>query len=213
MEILTLCGSPRFGKGPQECSSLYLAEQLKARLGPGCQMQVEGANPARDLDGLARQLAACRRLVLTFPLYDDSIPAGLLETLAGLEERLAGKTGLEQIPVYAMVNCGFFEAAHNQLAIKMVEIWRKSCGLAQGQALAVGGGEMIRQAPMGRGPLSPLDKSLNTLARNILAGQAADTLWAQPAFPKALYQLAGNLGFRQQARQNGLKAREIRRQR
>ena len=122
MEILTLCGSPRFGKGPGKCSSLYLSEQLNRRLGPGWTMQIEAANPARDLDELARRLAGVQRLVLAFPLYVDSIPAGLLETLVGLEERLAGRPGLDQIPVYFIVNCGFFEAVHNELAVEMAEL-------------------------------------------------------------------------------------------
>ena len=73
----------------------------------------------------------------------------------------------------------------------------------------VGGGEMIRQAPMGRGPLTTLSKSLDALAQDILAGKGGETLWAQPDFPRIFYQLAGNLGFRQQARKNGLRGRDI----
>lgn len=208
MQILTLCGSPRFGKGPEKCSSLYLSEQLNRRLGPGWTMQIEAANPARDLDELARRLAGVQRLVLAFPLYVDSIPAGLLETLVGLEERLAGRPGLDQIPVYFIVNCGFFEAVHNELAVEMAELWRKNCGFGPGRALAAGGGEM-RQAPMGRGPLKTLGKSLDALAQDIAAGRSGPTLWAQPDFPRALYQLAGNLDFRRQAQKNGLTPRQM----
>lgn len=211
MEILTLCGSPRFGKGPGECSSLYLIEQLKARLGAGFQVRTEAANPARNLDELAEVLLAAQRLVLAFPLYSDSIPAGLLETLAGLERRLAGRPELGEIPVYGIVNCGFFEAVHNELAVEMLEIWRKRLGFRQGRALAVGGGEMVRQAPMGPGPLASLSKNLDALARDVQAGAAGQTLWAQPNFPRTLYQLAGNIGFRQQARKNGLSGKEIKR--
>lgn len=210
MEILILCGSPRFGKGPGECTSLYLIQQLKARLEPGFQVRTEAANPARNLDELAQALPAARRLVLAFPLYDDSIPAGLLETLAGLERRLAGRPGLGEIPVYGLVNCGFFEAAHNELAVEMLEIWRKRLGFRPGRILAVGGGEMVRQAPMGPGPLASLSKKLEVLAQDIRSGAAGPTLWAQPNFPRPLYRLAGNLGFRQQARKNGLSAKQIR---
>ena len=77
------------------------------------------------------------------------------------------------------------------------------------RSLAVGGGEMIRHAPMGRGPLTTLSKSLDALAQDILAGKGGETLWAQPDFPRIFYQLAGNLGFRQQARKNGLRGRDI----
>lgn len=210
MEILILCGSPRFGKGPGECTSLYLIQQLKARLEPGFQVRTEAANPARNLDELAQALPAARRLILAFPLYDDSIPAGLLETLAGLERRLSGRPGLGEIPVYGLVNCGFFEAAHNELAVEMLEIWRKRLGFRPGRILAVGGGEMVRQAPMGPGPLASLSKNLDALARDVQSGAAGPTLWAQPNFPRPLYRLAGNLGFRQQARKNGLSAKQIR---
>lgn len=210
MEILILCGSPRFGKGPGECTSLYLIQQLKARLEPGFQVRTEAANPARNLDELAQALPAARRLILAFPLYDDSIPAGLLETLAGLERRLSGRPGLGEIPVYGLVNCGFFEAAHNELAVEMLEIWRKRLGFRPGRILAVGGGEMVRQAPMGPGPLASLSKNLDALARDVQSGAAGPTLWAQPNFPRPLYRLAGNLGFRRQARKNGLSAKQIR---
>lgn len=209
MEILTLCGSPRFGRGAKECSSLYLIQQLKTRLGQGARLQTEPANPPRDLEALARALTGAQALVLAFPLYADSIPAGLLQTLSELERRLTGGSELDKIPVYSIVNCGFFEAAHNQPAIDMIEIWRKKCGFQPGRSLAVGGGEMIRQAPMGRGPLTTLSKSLDALAQNILAGKGGETLWAQPDFPRIFYQLAGNLGFRQQARKNGLRGRDI----
>lgn len=211
MEILTLCGSPRFGKGPGECTSLYLLQRLEALLGPDFQARTEAANPARNLDELAQALPAARRLVLAFPLYDDSIPTGLLETLAGLERRLSGRPGLGEIPVYGLVNCGFFEAAHNELAVEMLEIWRKRLGFRPGRILAVGGGEMVRQAPMGPGPLASLSKKLEVLAQDIRSGAAGPALWAQPNFPRPLYRLAGNLGFRQQARKNGLSAREIKR--
>ena len=150
MEILTLCGSPRFGRGAKECSSLYLIQQLKTRLGQGARLQTEPANPPRDLEALARALTGAQALVLAFPLYADSIPAGLLQTLSELERRLTGGSELDKIPVYSIVNCGFFEAAHNQPAIDMIEIWRKKCGFQPGRSLAVGGGEMIRQPPMCR---------------------------------------------------------------
>ena len=99
MEILTLCGSPRFGRGAKECSSLYLIQQLKTRLGQGARLQTEPANPPRDLEALARALTGAQALVLAFPLYADSIPAGLLQTLSELERRLTGGSELDKIPV------------------------------------------------------------------------------------------------------------------
>ena len=107
--------------------------------------------------------------MLSFPLYVDSIPAGLLWTLTELEQRLKGSQGLERTLVYPLVNCGFFEAAQNRLAISMVWAWCESCGLGQGRALALGGGEMLGGMPAGKGPLAALDKSLDELAQDILA--------------------------------------------
>ena len=209
MEILMLCGSPRMGKGPQHCHSLDLLEQLKTRLA-GEGVRILPGNPAEDLDRLAQALTGVQALVLSFPLYVDSIPAGLLGTLTELEQRLKGSQGLERTLVYPLVNCGFFEAAQNRLAISMVWAWCESCGLGQGRALALGGGEMLGGMPAGKGPLADLDKSLDELAQDILAGRGGQTLWVQPGIPRSFYRLAGNLGFRHQGRKNGLTAQQMR---
>lgn len=209
MELLMLCGSPRYGKGAEGCCSLYLLEQLKARLGQGKRARILPANPAGDLERLAQALAGCQALVLAFPLYVDSVPAGLLETMEALERRLAERSEPGRIPLYPIVNCGFYEGGQNRLAVSMVWAWAEHCGLRRGRALAVGGGEMVRAAPLGRGPLTSLGKNLDRLAQDIQTGAAGETLWTQPDFPRPLYQLAGNLGFRRQGRKNGLSARQI----
>ncbi|EGT3787915.1 hypothetical protein [Clostridioides difficile] len=67
----------------------------------------------------------CDRLIIAFPLYVDGIPSHLLRLL----EDCTKKQNKNSIPVYAIVNCGFYEGRQNHLAIQMIEIGVKKLTL------------------------------------------------------------------------------------
>ena len=207
MKVVMLCGSPRGAKG----NSAYLLDGLGRLLGDrvSCETVRVTPGPSAANEDTAAKVAGCDALVMAFPLYVDGVPAGLHEALARFGERVreAGTSPR----VYAVVNCGFFEARQNGLAIEMIWSWCEANGLARGRAVAVGGGEMCRAAPLGHGPAKDLGRALAQLADDVAAGRAGDALCAQPNFPRILYRLGARFLWRKQAKANGLSPRALKR--
>jgi hypothetical protein len=68
---------------------------------------------------------------------------------------------------------------------------------------------MVGALPIGRGPLRNLGRALDSLAGNIRALESAENIFAEPNFPRFLYTFAGNMGWKSQARRNGLKIKQL----
>lgn len=133
-----------------------------------------------------KQLPAADALVFSCPLYVDGIPAHLLSCLVKLEELLSKSTHPENhaVRVYALVNCGFYEG--------------------------IGGGLSQMTAPKpGQGPKAPVDHALHELADIILTGKTIENKYVSVAFPRFLYKMAAQLGWRQMIRANGKRARNL----
>lgn len=156
-------------------------------------------------------LADCDLLLLAFPLYVDGIPSHLLHCLRQLEGAFRAPGGKE-IMVYTIVNCGFYEDAHNELAIAMMKNWSERAGLKWGQGLAIGGGGMLpflKSIPLGRGPFKKLKPAFAQLASHALNRSSGETIFFTPAFPRFLYKLAGEIGWRQAVKANGLRSGDL----
>ena len=169
-------------------------------------LREDDARPA-----LARMLEA-DALLIAFPLYIDSMPAPLIKLLTYLE-RAAKDAGSALPRVYAIVNCGFYEAVHNCLALEMVENFCARAGLPWGYGVGIGCGNVIAQflqaqqqnsAAAAYAALCELGAAMRGLGggQNVLVG---------PGFSRALYQREGQKGWRLLAKQSGslrlLKAR------
>lgn len=207
MKILLIGASPR----PKDSTSMYLLQALKQKLGENDVTLLRLAPPYdQAAENISHLLPECQAVVVAFPLYADGLPASLLGVLRLVENGL--KRGESSCRVYALVNNGFYEAGQNAIAIDMVWQWCDKCGLKRGCALGVGAGEMVQTAPPGRGPSSNLGRALDRLAINILNGaEEGSDYYVEPNFPRCLYKLAAHVGFRIEARKNGLKARTLKR--
>lgn len=158
-----------------------------------------------------KQLTECDILVFAFPLYVDGIPSHLLNCLIQLETFFASIKEKEII-VYSLVNCGFFEAHQNELAIEMMENWCTKAGLKWGQGIAIGAGGMVpmmKNTPVGRGPKKNLDKAFKQLSNNILKCTTAENIYVTANFPRFLYKFAAEMGWRQFGKANGLKRKDL----
>jgi multimeric flavodoxin WrbA len=157
------------------------------------------------------QLIDCDALVFAFPLYVDAIPSHLLRCLRQLEWVFTALNGRE-IMVYAIVNCGFYESEHNELALEMMENWSKRAGLKWGQGLALGTGgmlNMLERIQPGQGPFKKLKTVFTQLANEILNRSSAKTIYFTAVFPRFLYKLAAEAGWRKEIKANGLKKKDL----
>lgn len=141
--------------------------------------------------------------VLSFPLYVDGVPSHLIACMQQIEQmKMINKT------VYAVVNCGFYEGEQAVNALHIIENWTDRCEFTFGGGLGIGGGPALAaMAPekWAKGPMRPVYEALETLAEDVLEGRQSDLHFTTVAMPRQLYRMAGQMGFKAQAKRYGQK--------
>ncbi|MEQ8197815.1 MAG: hypothetical protein ABRQ27_07405 [Clostridiaceae bacterium] len=154
----------------------------------------------------------CEReiLVFAFPLYVDGVPSNLLNCLYQLEQHLKNKHA--ETVVYAIANCGFYEGKQSSIALDMMENWCIKSNVRWGQGIGIGGGgmmPMLNGKSAEKGPMKNTAAALKELANHIQEEKSAENLYVSPNFPRILYKMAAEMGWRQQIRANGLKRKDL----
>jgi len=147
--------------------------------------------------------------IFACPLYVDGIPAHLLSCLMQLE-----KTDWQnrQIQIYGIVNCGFYEGIQAESALNILQNWCTKTGFVWGGGIGVGGGGALEQLPTlknGHGPKAPVEKALSTMADKIVQRETQKNNYVSIAFPRFLYKMAAQMGWRQKIKANGGKIRDL----
>lgn len=147
--------------------------------------------------------------VLAYPLYVDGIPGHLLSCLIQLEE-----AGLQNpsIHIYGIVNCGFYEGIQTEFALKLLQNWSAKAGFVWGGGVGVGGGGGLSMMPKlepEQGPKAPVDKALKILADTILKKEVQENNYISLAFPRFLYKMGAQMGWRQMIKANGGKVKDL----
>ena len=97
-------------------------------------------------------------------------------------------------------------------ALKVLENWCVKAGFLWSGGIGIGGGGALAQMPHvknGHGPKAPVAKALRALADSILQNEAQKNHYVSIAFPRFLYKLAAQMGWRQMVKQNGGRARDL----
>lgn len=208
MKIAFINGSPKIKDSASGC----ILQELKALLEQNSNIISEYCfrKPQLSIKEM-EQLAEYNVLIFAFPLYVDGIPSHLLNCLIQLEMIFANIKEKDVI-VYSLVNCGFYEGHQNKLAIEMMENWCTKAGIKWGQGIGIGAGGMIpglKSVAIGHGPKKSLEKALKELADNILKGTSEENIFITVNFPRVLYKLAAEMGWRQSIKANGLKRKDL----
>jgi len=199
--ILILVGSPK----PLERSA-------SARLGRivGEALSAKGwqAETIRILDALKSDasvesvLSAVARsdvVLLTTPLYVDSIPAPAIGMLSAIADHRVGRD-LEDRPRFASIlNCGFAEAAQNGTAQRILEQFAARAGFAWAGGISVGSAGFVTKSVR-----DALDLLADALATGRNAPERAINRAAKNAIPGWLYRVLGNWMWKRQAKKNGV---------
>lgn len=217
MKIALLNGSPKY----KNSSSELLLADLKRCL----QKSAETAGrepeiletalhhetvPAEIMD----KLLSADAWVISCPLYVDGLPGHLLSCLLQLEDALRKKEHPEarRIFIYGIVNCGFYEGIQAETALEILENFCGKTGLIWGGGIGVGGGgglAMMNGPKPEKGPKAPIERELRAMAGRILRQQTLENRYVSVAFPRFLYKMAAQMGWRQQIRANGKRARDL----
>lgn len=202
MNILFLDGSPK----NQNSASSHLLKGLSDMLGDigninWCHARSNNASEVAD------SIIASDALVIAFPLYVDGIPSHLLSFLEGME--LCLKARASQPRVYVICNAGFYDSRQTCIALDMMKVWCEKSKLSWGQGLGAGAGGMVFSSPLGRGPMANLGRALSALAQAIRNGEQGQDIFVEPNFPRFLYKEMAHMGWRLQAKQNGVSQKTL----
>ncbi len=214
MKTALINGSPK----ERGSASGILLEDLKAYL-QDTEAVEYGFHTSAAAKEMAEALNQADALVFAFPLYVDGIPGHLLSCLGDLETAPCKNGGVR---VYGIVNCGFYEGIQAEPALQVLKNWCLKAGYVWGGGVGVGGGGALSQMPKtksGHGPREPIEKALKVLAQAICGGraqggrqdccQAGENLYVSVAFPRFLYKLAAQMGWRQMIKASGGRARDL----
>jgi NAD(P)H-dependent FMN reductase len=202
---LLLVGSPKPDASTSESLGVYLLEELEKR---GVATQTMHVTKAVRNEGSVEELRAAVSsadlIVLSFPLYVDSLPAPAIRVLELLAERPAG-------PAAFMVICqsGFPEVEHNEVAVEICRHFAVDAGFEWVGGLILAAGGMVGGQPLRKlqGMMRSAVKSLDLTAEALASGRPvpdeAVRLMAKPPIPKFGYRFMANWGWRSEFKKRG----------
>lgn len=207
MKIALINGSPKF----KNSASGNILKLLKPRLQNNNTIEeyIFGTSEISSND--LEQISNCNVFVFAFPLYVDGIPSHLLRCLLQMEKYLSTDKNNE-ISVYTIVNAGFYEGKQASIAIEMMKNWAEKANVKWGQGIGIGGGgmiSMIEKSTDSQGPMKSVHTTLASLADNILSSKSSYELYTTPGIPRLVYKIGGEMGWRQAAKKNGLKTKDL----
>ncbi len=205
-----LVGSPRMAKSTSASIGGYLFGKFSEQ---GVRTEtIQIYKIFENPDKMSRMLESLDHselVVLAFPLYIDSIPAPVLETLRAIAEYRSGKAPGGRFA--AIANCGFIESRHNENALASCAAFAREAGYSWMGSVSIGGGEgLVHGRPFSElgGPAIPYRKNLDIVAHALASGKTvpddARRELAKPFTPEWLYRAIGSYGWRKQARRNGV---------
>jgi NAD(P)H-dependent FMN reductase len=209
MKALLLVGSPR-----DPSNSAALGERLLGLIAvKGWETESARVPPHPPFDRLLAAAAAADLVVMSFPLYVDSLPSHLTAFLEALAEQRGSVPPAMAQTLAAICQNGFPEAFHNLTALAICERFAAEAGFAWGGGLAMGMGEAIGRRPLAkaggmlRHQLRALDLAAAALAEGKPIPPEAVGLMVRPLIPRWLYLWLGNRGWKSEAKKFGTRDR------
>ena len=198
---LLLIGSPKPGRSASRTFVEALGSRLESR---GFETRIERVAPSfRDdskLESLLDAIAASELVVLSFPVYVDSLPAPVLRLLEVWAAQVGdGSMTAASQRLAVLTQCGFPEASHCRVAVQVCRLFAEKTGITWAGSLAFGmggsiEGRSLEQSPLG-GRLGWLDAAADALAAGQPIPASATEAFARPLAPSWTYPLsAGGCG-------------------
>jgi multimeric flavodoxin WrbA len=208
-KIIFINGSPR---GKQSGSQFFI-EQVQHSL-DSVRTHAEVVNIPKqgtNADDLVFQkMIEADGLVFAFPLYVDSLCAGLLDFLNRFVQFASDKPahkGSKICPVYAVVNCGFHKARNNKIALQIMKNFTQKAGCTWGFGIGIGGGEFCKEESpnaLYRWFKKPVFHALTKLSKELTnpSGKPGKDLYATTRMPTRLFNFVANKRWLKKINQN-----------
>lgn len=219
--VLLIIGSPKRLQSVSASLGAYLLEQLERRGFSGETVSIQRTFTraqgfrASALDKPSDEswltLDNADLVVLSFPLYIDSIPAPVIKAMEHIADRGRSNASKEQ-RLMAMVNSGFPEPCHSDTALAICRRFARDAGFLWTGGVAVGGGGALRperlqnQGGMARNAMRALESAAEALADGKTAEELGVDRSVKTLIPAWAYVLAGNAYWKKRARRHGVRA-------
>ncbi len=216
LKAIALVGSP---KGPSSNSNSIADYMLLKLEYHGYQTEkifiYSELRKSPELRELIEKLNDADVVSLIFPLYVDSLPAGLIKALELIsKKRKVDKTSKTQ-QLMAICQSGFPESHQNDLALDMCQNFATQSNFQWIGGIAIGGGSMIGELDIKEagGRLQHIKKALDIATQAIadshdIPQEAKDAVAKMP-IPAMLYRMVGSLGWNKAAKKNGLRKKDM----
>ncbi len=208
---LLLCGSPHGWKGNSAALGQYLAERLEENKIPRDSIWLyKSMQSDTEWEKLRQAWEASDLLLLTVPLYVDSVPAPVIEFMEKINLQFSGTTFSQRKSLAALVNSGFPEARQNLTALAIYRQFARQSGLNWAGGLAIGGGAMVNGQKLQnlgtrvRHIVRALDLATSALAQGKPIPPEAQQRVEKMPFPTFLHRLFANWGFRRELKRRGI---------
>ena len=151
-------------------------------------------------------------MLIACPLYVDGLHSTLMLFMEQHQQMLRECAHTKRI--FAVVNCGFYEGKQNEHALEMIRFYSRQSGQNWCGGTGIGTGEMIsglNKISPEAGIRKPVIRALRSVAVAIASpyGCLKEPVFTQHGLPWFLFKLAGEFGWRQSAKKNGLKTRDL----
>ena len=136
MNILIINGSPKKKGG----ASAFFAKVLGFMLFPQ-KVMLKTIGISRNYENVFTGLKSVDVVILSVPLYVDSIPSHMIHFLQQMEQYCINNKC--NFMLYVISNSGFIEGHQNQAHLEQYKCWCERAGITWGGGLGIGGGVML----------------------------------------------------------------------
>jgi hypothetical protein len=210
-KVLLLVGSAKTpGTSTSEALGDYLLERLAEHGIATARIHLHRAMRTEErCDELLATVSTAGLMVLATPLYVDTLPYLVTRAMEQIVAHRRSATSLSPVRFAAIINCGFPEAEHNQVALAVCRQFAQAArmewagGLAQGAGGMFNGQSLAEAGGRGYATRQALDLAAGALVTGLPIPDEATAQMAQPAIPAAVYTMLGNLGWWRTAWRHG----------
>jgi hypothetical protein len=214
-QALLLVGSPKPGESTSQSLGAYLFDDLERR---GVKTQTLHVTKAvRNDESIAElhaAVAAVDLVVLSFPLYVDSLPAPAVLALELIAAERGGNADVRGAApdgkaFVTICQSGFPEADHNEVAVEICRNFAQGAGFEWAGGLILPAGGMLNGQPLAkmkgmmRSAVRALDLSAEALAAGRPVPDEAVRLMAKMPIPAIGYRFMANRGWHSQFKKRG----------
>lgn len=208
---LLLVGSPFGFRSTSSSLGSYLMDRLTEKGFTTSKLHIHKSVKSQEgIEELLHLVGISDLVVLTFPLYVDSLPAPVIKAMEIITEHREEASDAKRQKFVAISNSGFPEAQHNFIALKICRCFAQRSGFEWAGELALGMGPVIRRKPLDGlgGIVRNVKKALDVTALALSEGKTipeeATKHMVKSILPRRLYLWMGNRRWKYDAKRNGI---------